>query len=164
LEKTMPDNAKKPLLIGYLAMFGGIYFGLLYVAGLVMMYTGDKTDVNVPVLMGTGVVVSSTFTYRRRRLLTRVEALKLSLGTFAIDLVIQVGVTLVMVEDRAWLTAWGIWFVLLLHFILILFTFGYLAKVAGKPFLAALEKKNHKNTPESPRPPTDGPPDTGASA
>jgi hypothetical protein len=145
----MIDEPRKPSLIGYLALFAGIYLVLMFVAGLAKLYLAVKTDLNAPVLIAAGVIISSIFTLRHRRLLTGGEVVRLSLGAFAIDVVLQLGITSLLTQDHAWLALWAIWFVLLLHLIGLFFIFGVLAKTIGKPVLEAMEKKTHNQAPQS---------------
>lgn len=145
----MIDEPKTPSLIGYLALFAGIYLVLMFVAGLAKLYLGVKTDLNAPVLIAAGVIISSIFTWRHRRLLTGGEVVLLSLGAFVIDLVLQLGITSLLTHDSEWLSSWAIWFVLLLHLIGLFFIFGVLARIIGKSILEALKGKTHNQPPHS---------------
>jgi hypothetical protein len=143
----MTDKPARPFLIGYLALFAGIYLVLLLLAGLLKTCFSLKMDLNAPILLTTGIIVSSLFTVRHRRLLSGAEIIKLSLGAFAIDLVFQLGITLILTQDYAVLASWLIWLILLLHLIGLFFAFGYISTIIGKSFLEAMTKKTQNQPP-----------------
>jgi hypothetical protein len=141
----MTETLRRPLLCGYLALFGGSYVALLFVAGLAKLYLGVKMDLNAPVLITAGVVISAVFTMRHRRLFSGREVVLLSLGSFAIDLILQLGITFALAPTDEWVGSWAIWFVLLLHLVGLFFIFGVLSRTIGKPCLEAMEKKTHNH-------------------
>jgi hypothetical protein len=143
----MTEIRTKPSLIGYLALFAGIYSVMLFLAGLAKTYLALKSDLNSPVLVTAGILVGSAFVWRRHRQFTGTEVVKLSLGTFAIDLMLQLGVMFLMTDDREWLASWLVWFVLFLHLAGLFFIFGCLTKVIGKSILEAIDKKTPNQTP-----------------
>lgn len=130
--RIQETTEKKPSLAGYLTLFAGSYVILLFLAGLAIKHFALESDFNNPVLFTAGLIVCGAFVYRHRRAFTAQEAIKLTLGAFAVDVAIQLGVTFVLTDEYEWLANWLVWFVLCLHLVSLFLTFKFMPKLFMK--------------------------------
>ncbi|MEN6320414.1 MAG: hypothetical protein ABFD82_16885 [Syntrophaceae bacterium] len=137
-EKTNPP------IIRCLALFAVIYIVLLFLTGMARLYFSLKSDMNVPILIFTSIIISYLLTNKLNRYLTKTEIVKFSLGAFAIVLVIRLGAISFLTRNTAWITNWTIWLFLLIDFIGLFFFFGYFPnKFISKSITEATMKKTY---------------------
>ncbi|MCX5850360.1 MAG: hypothetical protein NTW65_13095 [Deltaproteobacteria bacterium] len=138
-KKEMTEKSNQPF-IQCLALFAVIYFALLFLVGLARTLFSFEYNLNTGILFFTAIITSTFLAKKVHRTLTKIEIVILSIGAFAIILLINIGAVFFLKRNLEFTLSQISCLSLIINFLFIFAFFGYFPDKYFK-YIEANEKK-----------------------